>query len=55
VANWVEEAIQCYLDYRRAGGENQNPTAQLCALVGAGIQQGDTAEELTLLLEQLGA
>ena len=28
-----QQAIQSYLSYRRAGGENHNPGAELCALV----------------------
>ncbi len=34
------QAIQSYLAYRRAGGENQNPGAKLCALVAQAIRQG---------------
>lgn len=43
-------AIQKYLAYRRAGGENPNPGARLCAQVGQAIRSGDTAalaEQLT--------
>lgn len=39
-----DQAIQCYLAYRRDGGESQNPGAKLAALVLQAIQQGDTRE-----------
>ena len=28
-----QQAVQCYLAYRRAGGESQEPGAQLCAQI----------------------
>ncbi len=50
-----QQAIQSYLDYRRAGGESQSPRAQLYALVAQAIQQGDTNEAEQYLVEILGA
>ena len=43
-ANARAEAIRTYLAYRRDGGENQNPGAQLCALVAQAIQEGNITE-----------
>lgn len=37
------QAIQKYLAYRRVGGANTNPGAQLCAQTGAAIHTGETA------------
>jgi len=37
------QAIQKYLAYRRAGGENTNPGSRLCAQIGQAIRVGDTA------------
>jgi tetratricopeptide (TPR) repeat protein len=37
-------AVQCYLTYRRAGGESQEPSARLCAQIAHAIRQGDTIE-----------
>lgn len=37
-----QKAIDAYLAYRRAGGESQNLSAQLYALVGQAIQGGNT-------------
>ncbi|HEY3227755.1 MAG TPA: tetratricopeptide repeat protein, partial [Roseiflexaceae bacterium] len=50
-----QQAIQSYLAYRRAGGENQNPGAELCALVAEAIQQDAIAEAEQYLAEYLGA
>src|SRR5262249_39942117 len=36
-----QQAVQCYLAYRRAGGESQEPGAQLCARIARGINRGD--------------
>jgi hypothetical protein len=49
-----QHAIQSYLAYRRAGGENQNPSAKLCVLVGQAIQQGDITEAEQQLARYLG-
>ncbi|MDG4554757.1 MAG: TIR domain-containing protein [Candidatus Competibacter sp.] len=48
------QAIQKYLAYRRAGGENTNPGTRLCAQVGQAIQAGD-ASALATKLEQIAA
>jgi tetratricopeptide (TPR) repeat protein len=39
-----QQAVQCYLAYRRDGGESQEPGAQLCTLIEHAICQGDTTE-----------
>jgi hypothetical protein len=39
-----QQAVQCYLAYRRAGGENHAPEARLCAQIAHAIRQGDTTE-----------
>jgi tetratricopeptide (TPR) repeat protein len=39
-----QQAVQCYLAYRRAGGESQEPSARLCAQIARNISQGDTTE-----------
>ncbi|MDS4019573.1 MAG: tetratricopeptide repeat protein, partial [Candidatus Competibacter sp.] len=49
-----QQAIQKYLVYRRAGGENTNPGARLCAQIGQAIQAGDTGA-LVARLEQIAA
>ena len=36
------QAIQKYLAYRRAGGENTNPGSRLCTQIGQAIRAGDT-------------
>jgi tetratricopeptide (TPR) repeat protein len=36
-----QKAVEAYLAYRRDGGENQNPGAQLCELVFQAIQKGE--------------
>ena len=48
------QAIQKYLAYRRAGGENTNPGARLCAQIGPAIQSGETTA-LMARLQQIGA
>ena len=48
------QAIQKYLAYRRAGGENASPGARLCARVGQAIRSGD-AGELAAKLDQIAA
>jgi len=48
------QAVQCYLDYRRAGGENQGPGAELYAMVRQAIEQGDTAQAGQLLAQLSG-
>ena len=45
------QAVQSYLAYRRAGGENQSTIAQLCALVEQAIQQRDTTEAEQILAQ----
>jgi len=49
------QAVQSYVAYRRAGGENQNPSAKLCAMVAQAIQQGQIAEAEQYLAEYLEA
>jgi tetratricopeptide (TPR) repeat protein len=49
-----QQAVQGYLAYRRAGGENHAPGAQLCALIAHVIRQGDTTE-VTQVLAQAAA
>ena len=46
-----QQAVQCYLAYRRAGGENHAPGAQLCAQIAHDISRGD-ATEVTQFLAQ---
>ena len=48
------KAVQAFLAYRRAGGENHLPGGQLCRTVGQAIQEGKTAE-VGQLLAQLAA
>lgn len=48
------QSIQKYLAYRRAGGENNNPGARLCAQISRAIQTGETAS-LAIRLEQIAA
>lgn len=49
-----QQAIAKYLDYRRAGGENQNPGAKLSALVLQAIQQKRKGEIEQVLKQFLG-
>jgi tetratricopeptide (TPR) repeat protein len=47
-----QQAVQCYLEYRRDGGESQQPSARLCAFIANAMRQGDTtavAQELAYL------
>ena len=39
-----QQAIQCYLAYRRGSGESQEPGAELCAQIAHAISQRDTTE-----------
>jgi tetratricopeptide (TPR) repeat protein len=39
-----QQAIRCFMDYRLAGGENNNPGAKLCAIVAQAIEQGEIAQ-----------
>lgn len=42
--------MQCYLAYRRDGGESHTPGARLCAAIAEAMRQGETAaviQELT--------
>lgn len=48
------QAIQKYLAYRKAGGENNNPGARLCAQVRYAIRAGE-AESFAAKLAQLAA
>jgi tetratricopeptide (TPR) repeat protein len=47
-------AIQKYLAYRRAGGENTSPGARLCARVGQAVRTG-VVGDLAIKLDQLVA
>jgi tetratricopeptide (TPR) repeat protein len=49
-----QQAIEKYLAYRRAGGENTNPGARLCVQIGQAIRAGDTSA-LAARLEQIAA
>lgn len=47
-----QRAVQCYLAYRRDGGESHEPVADLCADIADDMRQGNTAaviQELTQL------
>jgi tetratricopeptide (TPR) repeat protein len=51
-ANAWQQALQCYLAYRRDGGESQEPVASLCAFIANAMRRGDTtavAQELAHL------
>ncbi len=48
------QGIEAYLAYRRDGGENQNPGAQLSARVMQAVQQKNTAELRNQLDQYLG-
>jgi hypothetical protein len=39
-----QQAIESYLDYRHAGGQNTTGGAQLCISVAQAISQGDTTK-----------
>jgi tetratricopeptide (TPR) repeat protein len=49
-----QQAVQGYLAYRRAGGENHAPGTRLCARIAHAIRQGDTTE-VTRFLAQAAA
>jgi len=46
-----QQAMQCFLAYRRDGGENHTTGAQLCALVAHAVGQGETAQAAALLAQ----
>jgi tetratricopeptide (TPR) repeat protein len=46
-----QQAVQCYLAYRRDGGESQEPGARLCARIAHAIPQGDTTEVTQFLAQ----
>src|SRR5262245_18986727 len=50
-----QQAVQCYLAYRRAGGESHTPGGQLCALIAHAISQRDTTEVAQLLAQTAAA
>jgi tetratricopeptide (TPR) repeat protein len=50
-----QQAVQCYLAYRRAGGESQEPGAQLCVRIARDISQGDTTEATQFLAQAAAA
>ncbi|PIE82723.1 MAG: hypothetical protein CSA09_05380 [Candidatus Contendobacter odensis] len=45
------QAMQKYLAYRKAGGENNNPGARLCAQIGQAIHAGDVEPMLAKLAQ----
>lgn len=47
-----QQAIESYFAYRQAGGQNNQPGAQLCAMTAQAIAQNDTTE-LEQILAQL--
>lgn len=51
------QAIQKYLAYRRAGGENTNPGVRLCVQIGDALRDGnqETIQALVAKLEQTAA
>jgi len=49
-----QQAVQCYLAYRRDGGESQAPGVRLCAQIVHAMRQGDTSE-VTQFLAQAAA
>ncbi len=54
VSAW-QQSVQCYLVFRRAGGENHTPGAQLCTRVAHAIRQGDTTETTQFLTQAAAA
>ena len=46
-----QQAIQCFLAYRRDGGEKHDTGAQHCALVAQAIGQGETAQAAAVLAQ----
>ncbi len=51
----LQQAIESYSAYRRAGGQSQTTVAQLCALASQSIPQGETARLEQELVEWSGA
>jgi len=49
-----ERALQAYLAYRRAGGENHTPGGRLAAIVGQALAAGQTGEVASQLAELRG-
>jgi hypothetical protein len=47
-----QQAIQKYLAYRRAGGENSNPGIRLCTQIGQALRTDDT-QTISLLAVKL--
>ena len=45
------KAVECYLAYRRDGGENTSDTGQLCAYVGSALMSGNLGEAMNALNE----
>jgi tetratricopeptide (TPR) repeat protein len=50
-----QQAVQCYLAYRRAGGGNHTPGARLCAQIAHDIRQGGTTEATQFLAQAAAA
>jgi tetratricopeptide (TPR) repeat protein len=50
-----QQAIQCYLAYRRTGGGNHAPGARLCAQIAHAIRQGDITEATQFLAQAAAA
>ncbi len=48
------KAVEAYLAYRRAGGENQGPGAQLCAATARAIAEGKVDQARVELAQLLG-
>jgi len=46
-----QQAIESFLDYRRAGGENHSGAGQLCAFVAQAMREGNIAEVEKVLAE----
>ena len=45
-----QQAMQCFLAYRRDGGESHTTDAELCDLVAQAIGQGETAQAAAALV-----
>jgi tetratricopeptide (TPR) repeat protein len=54
-AEALQQAIESYLSYRRAGGQSMTGGAQLCATAAQAIEQGKTTEMEQLLVQLTGA
>jgi tetratricopeptide (TPR) repeat protein len=50
-----QQAVQYYMAYRRAGGENHTPGARLCTQIVHAIRKGDTAEAAQFLAQAAAA